>query len=131
MRRKSELEQKKKVVFIQPLSSGSESAWTSRPKLYIVSLDNKNFYKVRALNPKHASNIVMDIGKNPPPKSPPPHVPGTKIVSNSKVPFSAVLISRDAALQMLSPNTSYESRYMKRSAKAKHSLNRQAKGKIK
>lgn len=49
---------------------------------YLVSLDRKNYYKVRALSASQAIKVLNSIGQNPPSPRPAPPAPG----KNSSVP---------------------------------------------
>lgn len=113
MRRYVKLSPKEKDILVQNITrsylrirneqrSGIE---IPRQKVFIVSVDGTNFYKVHAQNQKKAINIVMTIGENPPPKTSVPPLPG----ESGKIPikvntecYRAVKISKKNAIRLLS-----------------------------
>ena len=77
----------------------------SRQKVFIVSVDGTNFYKVHAQNQKKAIDIVMTIGENPPPETSVPPLPGDSGKIPTKVKtgcYRAVKISKKNAIRLLS-----------------------------
>lgn len=91
----------KKQIFIQEISSNEKLYKKSYNRMFIVSLNGKDFYKVRALNPRQALNIVMSIGQNPLPTTTPPPAPGKQNTISSQLFWSATPISKKTVIQLL------------------------------
>lgn len=98
---KNALRVRKRQPLIRELTSAPGKSRRGYSHTFIVSLDRKNFYTARALNSRQALKIVMKIGANPPPNTPPPPVPGKKRPSRFESCYSVNAISKEDAVRLL------------------------------
>lgn len=77
-------------------------------RAFVVSTDKKNYYKVYARNRRQAIQIVMSIGKNPPPSTEPPSPPvkpGSGM--NKKQINMLVSDNKDRSIVLVTQNKKY------------------------
>ena len=84
---------------------------------YLVSLDKKTFYKVRASSSAQAIDILNSIGQNPPSPHPAPPVPGRKSSTASASRSEITPINRAEVYQAIKQN--HLNRTLSRGFKAK------------